>query len=196
MGYKLVTTSGGELYHHGILGQKWGIRRYQNEDGTLTEAGKKKKNEFALYKSSTTKKLEADGYKGTKQYKASKELDKKIAERYAQTSMHTGKRALKNLLLGDVGMVSTYDMARAAGEGRVKAALRSVFDLNVSTLAAATVAGAANSRSMAKNGRVSTAGSIGAHFLGDTAGSLLKRSGSELSLQQRSIRNKYIREHS
>lgn len=29
-----------ELYHHGILGQKWGIRRYQNEDGTLTAAGK------------------------------------------------------------------------------------------------------------------------------------------------------------
>lgn len=30
------------LAHHGILGQKWGIRRYQNADGSLTPAGKKR----------------------------------------------------------------------------------------------------------------------------------------------------------
>lgn len=30
------------LYHHGIKGQKWGIRRYQNPDGTLTEEGKRR----------------------------------------------------------------------------------------------------------------------------------------------------------
>ena len=31
-----------ELYHHGIKGQKWGIRRFQNPDGTRTAAGKKR----------------------------------------------------------------------------------------------------------------------------------------------------------
>jgi len=30
------------LYHHGVKGMKWGVRRYQNEDGSLTNAGKKK----------------------------------------------------------------------------------------------------------------------------------------------------------
>lgn len=30
------------LAHHGIVGQKWGVRRFQNKDGTLTSAGKKR----------------------------------------------------------------------------------------------------------------------------------------------------------
>lgn len=31
-----------ELYHHGIKGQKWGVRRYQNKDGSLTALGKQR----------------------------------------------------------------------------------------------------------------------------------------------------------
>lgn len=32
----------GELYHHGVKGMRWGVRRYQNKDGSLTPAGKKR----------------------------------------------------------------------------------------------------------------------------------------------------------
>lgn len=31
-----------ELYHHGIRGQKWGVRRFQNKDGSLTKLGQKR----------------------------------------------------------------------------------------------------------------------------------------------------------
>lgn len=31
-----------ELYHAGVKGMRWGVRRYQNKDGSLTEAGKKR----------------------------------------------------------------------------------------------------------------------------------------------------------
>lgn len=34
-----------ELYHHGVKGQRWGVRRYQNEDGTLTAEGRRRLNE-------------------------------------------------------------------------------------------------------------------------------------------------------
>lgn len=38
-------TRQGELYHHGIKGQKWGVRRFQNKDGSLTPAGKRRYDE-------------------------------------------------------------------------------------------------------------------------------------------------------
>ena len=48
MSYSYIITSNGGfyssdyLYHHGIKGMQWGVRRYQNSDGSLTAAGKKR----------------------------------------------------------------------------------------------------------------------------------------------------------
>ena len=41
-------TRQGELYHYGIKGQKWGVRRFQNKDGSLTPAGKKRYDEYGM----------------------------------------------------------------------------------------------------------------------------------------------------
>ena len=46
----------GELYHWGIKGMKWGRRRYQNADGTLTEEGRKRYDVHEDYDKAHSKK--------------------------------------------------------------------------------------------------------------------------------------------
>lgn len=38
----MIAADSNAIYHHGIKGQKWGVRRFQNEDGSLTEAGRQR----------------------------------------------------------------------------------------------------------------------------------------------------------
>lgn len=52
------------LMHHGIKGQKWGIRRYQNPDGSYTEEGKERRrndNNLKSLNDSQYKKIDTDG---------------------------------------------------------------------------------------------------------------------------------------
>ena len=52
-----------ELYHHGIKGQRWGVRCYQNEDGSLKPAGKERKRSIGSHNKPVD---DAILYKGTK----------------------------------------------------------------------------------------------------------------------------------
>lgn len=63
MAYYAVNTQSNYLAHHGILGQKWGIRRFQNPDGSLTLAGRERYGSLENFKKSDYyKKYQAKEY--------------------------------------------------------------------------------------------------------------------------------------
>ena len=74
-----MQTISNELYHHGVRGQRWGIRRYQNKDGTLTPAGRKRADKLRNQYLKLTGKKQLRGDK-SKQTSQTSEKSKSISE--------------------------------------------------------------------------------------------------------------------
>lgn len=93
-----------ELYHHGILGQKWGIRRFQNPDGTLTPKGRAhyKKTLTVLERNSVDARGSAmrnyKKYNEThiKRYKKQAEKDMKLSKKLDQSILQAIAQAVND----------------------------------------------------------------------------------------------------
>ena len=68
-----------ELMHHGILGMKWGVRRYQNKDGSLTSVGKRRVQMGEIGKTSDSAVSSASSHKRSVKEMSDSELRDKIS---------------------------------------------------------------------------------------------------------------------
>ena len=133
------TIINGELYHHGRKGQRWGIRRYQNSDGTLTDAGRKRylktSERYAKKASKTSDSAKQDKYKKkssdakkalkqdnalkarlAKEEKKRKAEEEKIAKEKAAEEARVAKEKLDAAKKHAINKGSAADILKLQGE--------------------------------------------------------------------------------
>lgn len=85
-----------ELEHFGILGMKWGVRRYQNEDGSYTSAGKERYKRGKQYSKEVDAASDKEGKrlrKNSKEYQSSDREIRRLRSRYGFDYREEGDRS-------------------------------------------------------------------------------------------------------
>lgn len=98
MEYYMYKT-GDDLYHWGVKGMKWGIRRYQNKDGSLTPAGKKRRAKLEGELEKLGGKKSSDGDDAAPRKKSVSEMSNKELQEYTtrmqlEKNYHDAQRQL------------------------------------------------------------------------------------------------------
>lgn len=118
-----------ELYHWGVKGMKWGVRRYQNKDGSLTAKGKKRyglgDNGELVKKSSETRlyeKLASFGYKNAKTQKTlydqfGDDYNRRSSEQWIREADQNSKQAKRSFELDKIAS-SDKNLAKQLRSGR------------------------------------------------------------------------------